>query len=203
MKLKRYLLKITVVFWLSAIFGLPMVSAESSPPSDPARKCIMCHKKDNAKMLGHHAQALNPHNNTTVNCTNCHTSIDPEAKAHPQNRSNITQYRPLSPLINHSTETANKIEEPKNEEADNSASPVLPKPLAAIEQNAQCMSCHTPEKLRVSFWTHDVHAATLSCSDCHKLHPDTDPALKINETKKVELCLNCHASPSKKQETLP
>lgn len=201
MRVKTYL-KIALFFWLSALFSLP-VMANSTPP-DPAKKCVMCHKKENAKMQGLHAQALNPHDNTAVNCTNCHKAIDPEAKVHPQNRSNITQYRPLYHAFVMPKDEAAINNESDDKRIDKNADTT---PLA-IKQNEQCMSCHTPETLRASFWPHDVHATTLSCSDCHKVHPAADPVIGLNETKKVDLCLDCHAAqsvktPSVKQETQP
>lgn len=196
MRLKTCL-TMTLLFWLSALFSLSVASNTPSPAPDPAKKCVMCHKKDPAKMLGQHAQALNPHDNTRINCTNCHQAIDPEAKAHPQNRSNITQYRPLYPALSEITEATDDNLAALKEQTNATQTPV------AVKQNELCMNCHTPETLRESFWPHDVHAATLSCNDCHKLHPTTDPVMGRDEPEKVELCLGCHAAQSVKQEEQP
>lgn len=171
-----------------------IANAETQPAADPAKRCVMCHKKDSAKMQGVHSQALNPHDNTKVNCTNCHTAIDSEANAHPKNRSNITTYRPLYPF--HNQEQAAQVPVNKAEADDDTATEALPEPSImerALLQGQNCMSCHTPEVLRERFWPHDVHATQLSCTDCHKLHTQADPVIALDTEKKVELCVSCHA----------
>lgn len=74
------------------------------------------------------------------------------------------------------------------------------------DQNSVCMSCHEPDKLRESFWQHDVHITKIACSNCHILHPKTDPMDGISEDKsaKIKLCVDCHGSihqDVKKKET--
>jgi cytochrome c-type protein NrfB len=75
------------------------------------------------------------------------------------------------------------------------------------DQNSVCMSCHEPEKLRESFWQHDVHVTKIACSNCHVLHPTSDPMEGMNENKsaKIKLCVDCHSNihqeVAKKKET--
>ncbi|NUU66658.1 cytochrome c nitrite reductase pentaheme subunit [Enterobacteriaceae bacterium BIT-l23] len=66
-------------------------------------------------------------------------------------------------------------------------------PAFSVEQqNSVCFACHQPEALREAFWPHDVHAATLTCSGCHRLHPDKDRVTMLNDKARVRLCVDCH-----------
>lgn len=187
---------------LTFSFCAGAAEAPAKPAADPARKCVMCHKKEPAKMQGVHAQALNPHDNTTVNCTNCHVPVDPQAKPHPGNRKNITMYAPLFPGLNAQPETAPAEATDSNatteaaapESATPSDAAPVPSMPVAVQQGQLCMNCHTPETLREAFWPHDVHAAQLSCTDCHKLHPKEDPVIGLTEAQKTTMCLDCHAT---------
>lgn len=193
----RIILNIGVLLLTMLSFNSNAATEETSKPAvNPARSCVMCHKKEPAKMLGPHAQAINPHDNTAVNCTNCHQPVDPNEAVHPKNRSNITMYRPLFPSI---LEQQNKT---SDEPSDDSEPAEL---TDAVTQNGLCMNCHTPETLRQSFWPHDVHATELSCSDCHKVHPEADPMKgKGNaDEKMVPLCLDCHNQMKSNREVKP
>lgn len=177
------------------------VNAETQAAADPAKRCVMCHKKESAKMQGVHSQALNPHDNTKVNCTHCHTAIDAEANAHPKNRSNITMYRPLFPL-HHQAQKATNVLVDDEETGAVTVTETVPEPTImerALSQGQNCMNCHTPEVLRERFWPHDVHATQLSCTDCHQLHTPVDPIIALNTDQKVALCVSCHAQSQEAQ----
>ncbi|RPE97904.1 cytochrome C [Vibrio crassostreae] len=64
--------------------------------------------------------------------------------------------------------------------------------MPIFEQNQQCIACHSPESLRASEWTHDVHATKLTCSICHNLHRDSDPIIGISKKFRIGLCATCH-----------
>lgn len=64
--------------------------------------------------------------------------------------------------------------------------------MPVFKQNQQCIACHSPESLRASEWTHDVHAAKLTCSNCHNLHRDSDPIIGISNKFRIGLCATCH-----------
>ncbi|WP_367986558.1 cytochrome c3 family protein [Vibrio sp. NTOU-M3] len=66
--------------------------------------------------------------------------------------------------------------------------------FSAWEQNQRCVSCHSPILLRHSDWTHDVHAAKLTCSNCHQLHRSQDPIIGIQPRFRIGLCVTCHES---------
>lgn len=200
MPMKTFFTALAVMWLTTASTAFAAAETAAKPAADPARRCVMCHKKEPAKMQGIHAQAVNPHDNTAVNCTNCHAPVDPNGTAHPKNRKNITSYPPLFPGMN---EAAPVTTEAASDAADTAAPQTAePSEPLAVSQNALCMNCHTPEVLREAFWPHDVHAAQLSCSDCHKLHPVTDPMKEISEAQKTSMCLDCHATtPVKTEDT--
>ncbi|TKB51127.1 nitrite reductase [Ferrimonas sediminicola] len=66
-------------------------------------------------------------------------------------------------------------------------------------QNQRCARCHQPGKLRAADWTHDVHLNQLSCAACHRLHPDRDPIRGITETRRTQLCVDCHGARKDKE----
>lgn len=72
--------------------------------------------------------------------------------------------------------------------------------LPVFEQNRNCVSCHSPQSLRASEWTHDVHAAKLTCSNCHNLHRDSDPIIGISKKFRIGLCATCHEVILREQE---
>ncbi|MEZ8035301.1 cytochrome C [Vibrio crassostreae] len=72
--------------------------------------------------------------------------------------------------------------------------------LPIFEQNQKCIACHSPESLRVSEWTHDVHATKLTCSNCHNLHRDSDPIIGISKKFRIGLCATCHEAILREKE---
>ena len=66
-----------------------------------------------------------------------------------------------------------------------------------LEQNGQCIACHTPTELRQAEWTHDVHYKKTRCASCHQLHDSVDPIINIKRTARIKLCVDCHASANK------
>lgn len=181
--LLRTILRV-VVLLLAMLPFYSYVSAEvtKKPVVNKARTCIMCHTKESEKMLGRHAQSINPNNNAIVNCLDCHQSVDKSEVSHPKSASNITRYEPLLPSFLTSQEQLGSHSLPTGLKQD------------AVAQVGLCMGCHNQESLRTAFWPHDVHANKLSCSDCHSVHLAEDPIKnKVNvEDNKVQLCLDCH-----------
>ncbi|HEY5716104.1 MAG TPA: cytochrome C, partial [Psychromonas sp.] len=66
-----------------------------------------------------------------------------------------------------------------------------------IQQNSQCIACHTPVQLRKAEWTHDVHYKKISCAACHHLHDARDPIVNIERKSRIKLCVDCHISVNK------
>ncbi len=64
--------------------------------------------------------------------------------------------------------------------------------MSVFTQNKQCIACHSPDHLRSSEWTHDVHATKLLCSTCHSLHREFDPIIGIDKKIRIGLCRTCH-----------
>ncbi|MBV7316667.1 multiheme c-type cytochrome [Shewanella sp. NIFS-20-20] len=65
-------------------------------------------------------------------------------------------------------------------------------------QTDRCLACHDPEVLARHDWTHNAHSNKVDCADCHQLHPDQDPMVKIPATTRTELCRRCHQQPVEK-----
>ena len=60
--------------------------------------------------------------------------------------------------------------------------------------NDTCLSCHEPEQLAQSHWTHNAHGEQLACSSCHQLHPANDPVRGITDKASIRLCVDCHSA---------
>jgi cytochrome c-type protein NrfB len=96
----------------------------------------------------------------------------------------------------------NKNEHPKKDATpsiiafdDHAAMPIF-------TQNQQCINCHSPESLRKSEWTHDVHATKMTCSNCHNIHKERDPIIGINSKFRIGLCATCHENLDLRSSTI-
>ena len=96
----------------------------------------------------------------------------------------------------------NKNEHPKNDADpsiiafdDHAAMPIF-------TQNQQCINCHSPEALRKSEWTHDVHAVKMTCSNCHNIHKERDPIVGISSKFRIGLCATCHENLNLRSSTI-
>ncbi|MGP1719571.1 cytochrome c3 family protein [Shewanella frigidimarina] len=59
-------------------------------------------------------------------------------------------------------------------------------------KNGVCLKCHSPKKIAQAEWTHNVHAQKVSCTSCHKLHPESDPIMGLGAKDRSNVCRNCH-----------
>ncbi|WP_019615594.1 multiheme c-type cytochrome [Psychromonas ossibalaenae] len=75
-------------------------------------------------------------------------------------------------------------------------------PTPLKKQNSQCIACHTPQKLRQSEWTHDVHFKQINCVSCHQLLAPVDPIHDISRKDRIKLCVDCHSSADKSKGEL-
>ena len=133
---------------------------------NPDAACTDCHKDQDYGMHGKHAKATNPNNLAPVTCTNCH------GQPSPQHREGVKDVMRFS-------------------DSFSGQKRVDAYPIA--EQNGVCMSCHEPDALRKSLWSHDVHATKLTCTSCHQLHPAKEPMVEIPEQSRIKLCIDCHS----------
>ncbi|MEH6453382.1 MAG: cytochrome C [Psychromonas sp.] len=74
--------------------------------------------------------------------------------------------------------------------------------MPIFTQNQQCINCHTPDALRKSEWTHDVHATKLTCSNCHNMHKERDPIVGISPQFRIGLCATCHENLTLRSSTI-
>ncbi|MDX1279609.1 cytochrome c3 family protein [Shewanella colwelliana] len=65
-------------------------------------------------------------------------------------------------------------------------------PMSVTQQVTVCLSCHDPQTLANTEWTHNVHATRVSCTLCHQLHPEYDPMLSLDSKQHSQLCVTCH-----------
>lgn len=142
---------------------------------DPNQYCAKCHKYTATngqqggdwhlgKFEGIHLNKQSPHTGEKITCVSCHGKI---SEHHREGTKDVMRFQqhifsPHSPMF------------------------------TVEEQNQVCFTCHQPNKLREVFWAHDVHAMTLPCASCHRLHPPKDPMPAISQKEQVKLCVDCH-----------
>ena len=96
----------------------------------------------------------------------------------------------------------NKNEHPKNDAAPSIITFDDHAEMPIFTQNQQCINCHSPETLRKSEWTHDVHAAKMTCSNCHNIHKERDPIVGISSKFRIGLCATCHENLNLRSSTI-
>lgn len=136
---------------------------------DPNTYCVNCHGHlGHFKHEGKHFQkgVVSPNTGKPLDCTTCHGNI---SENHRKGVKDVMRF--------------NAYGKAKKKELERTS----------IEQNQVCFACHTPDKLRASFWAHDTHAMKMSCINCHKLHPETEPMKAIEPKQRVKLCVDCHS----------
>lgn len=142
---------------------------------DPNTYCVNCHtaNMEDFKHAGKHFQkdTVSPNNGKPLNCVSCHGNISED------HRKGVKDVMRFSSI-------ADKDNPAKN--------PLLQRSVA--EQNQVCFACHNPTKLRETFWAHDTHAAKITCTNCHKVHPDKEPMKGIEQKQRVKLCVDCHTN---------
>lgn len=137
---------------------------------DPNKYCVNCHGHLEGKFQhqGKHFQkeTVSPNTGKPLDCTSCHGNI---SENHRKGVKDVMRF--------------NAFGKAKNKALERSVE----------EQNQVCFACHTPDKLRASFWAHDTHAMKMTCTNCHKLHPETEPMKAMEPKQRVKLCVDCHS----------
>ncbi|KMK51413.1 cysteine dioxygenase [[Actinobacillus] muris] len=135
---------------------------------DPNKYCVDCHghlSKFEHKGKHFQKETVSPNNGQPLNCVSCHGNI---SENHRKGVKDVMRF--------------NAHGKAKN--------PALERSVA--EQNQVCFACHSPEKLRETFWAHDTHAAKISCTNCHMIHPEKEAMKGIEPKQRIKLCVDCH-----------
>lgn len=176
-----FALPITAKTTQEASVGLPTYEPALENQRDPNQYCAQCHKFDVAdnqakgefhagKFYGIHLTTANPNTGKPITCVSCHGNI---SENHRRGVKDVMRFR--GDIFSDE------------------------KPLYPVEaQNQVCFSCHQPDKLRETFWAHDVHAMKLPCASCHTLHPKQDAMRDILPKERVKLCVDCHGEQQKR-----
>ncbi|VEB25415.1 cytochrome c nitrite reductase pentaheme subunit [Actinobacillus lignieresii] len=150
---------------------------------DSNKYCVQCHESANATgkpfhHAGKHFQkdAKSPNTGEQVTCVSCHGNI---SENHRKGVKDVMRFNPHGKASNPSLERS------------------------VHEQNQVCVACHTADKLREKFWAHDTHAAKISCTNCHELHPEKEPMKGIEEKQRIKLCVDCHTKVQKGEFNTP
>ncbi|QIM62282.1 cytochrome c nitrite reductase pentaheme subunit [Pasteurellaceae bacterium Orientalotternb1] len=136
---------------------------------DPNKYCVDCHGRfSKFEHKGKHFQkeTISPNTGKPLTCVSCHGNI---SENHRKGVKDVMRF--------------NAFGKAKNKELERSVA----------EQNQVCFACHTPDKLRASFWAHDTHAMKMTCTNCHQLHPETEPMKATEPKQRVKLCVDCHS----------
>jgi cytochrome c-type protein NrfB len=96
----------------------------------------------------------------------------------------------------------NKNEHPKNDAVPSIITFDDHAQMPIFSQNQQCINCHSPEALRKTEWTHDVHASKMTCSNCHDIHKERDPIIGISSKFRIGLCATCHENLDLRSSTI-
>jgi len=176
------MLKLLFAFCLSG-YSLHAIADESviADKSSPARhevtlirdrdyKCTQCHKDSKETLSGSHGENAHESLGREVNCTNCHNNIGPD-------------HRDGAPLV---TKFSSAQSQPGTDKTLLSQEEIL-------QNNGQCMDCHTNRYLRSKSWTHDVHAQNLTCSNCHTVHASKAKVLSADHKSQIKMCVDCHS----------
>ncbi|MFV0576000.1 MAG: cytochrome c nitrite reductase pentaheme subunit [Vibrio sp.] len=147
--------------------------------------CTQCHKDDHDALKGEHAKAMNEKTGRNVGCVDCHSTISPE---HRNGAPHVVKFKQGQAVAG------------KEKPAQDAA--------WISKQNAQCLDCHEGKQLREANWTHDVHAQSLTCASCHKIHPEKDPMQDIERKPRIKMCVDCHSDMTEtkyqnKQQNMP
>lgn len=135
---------------------------------DPNKYCVNCHGRFSSfEHKGKHFQkeTVSPNTGKPLTCVNCHGNI---SESHRKGVKDVMRF--------------NELGKAKNQDLERTPH----------EQNQVCFACHNPDKLRETFWAHDVHATKMACVNCHKLHPETEPMKATEPKERVKLCVECH-----------
>ncbi|MEZ8989703.1 cytochrome c nitrite reductase pentaheme subunit [Vibrio breoganii] len=162
--------------------GVPSVSATSERFKvelirDKDYKCTQCHKDSKHTLAGSHGQNVIDAMGKEANCTDCHSNIGPD---HRDGGSTVIKYSDAQ------------------SQAGTDKQQLSPEMI--LKANSTCMDCHTPESLRESSWTHDVHAKNLTCSNCHTVHGTDAKVLSYDHKAVVGMCVDCHSDFNHKRE---
>ncbi|PKF49037.1 cytochrome c nitrite reductase pentaheme subunit [Enterovibrio nigricans] len=155
----------------------PALQHEVTFQRNPDYACVQCHKDEENKLAGAHNDVINPNNNRSVTCVDCHTSITP---SHRDGATDVVKFD-HSQSVSGTTLAASSVE-------------------WITKQNEACETCHEPTQLQEANWTHDVHARDLTCSSCHTVHPATDPMKGLTSKAAIETCVDCHTDQRLAQE---
>lgn len=137
---------------------------------DPNTYCVNCHGRfSKFEHAGKHFQkeTLSPNTGKPLTCVSCHGNI---SENHRKGVKDVMRFSGYG-----------KAKKPE-----------LERPLT--EQNQVCFACHNPDKLRATFWAHDMHATKTACVNCHQLHPEKEPMKTSEPKQRVKLCVDCHGA---------
>lgn len=132
--------------------------------------CTQCHKDEHDTLKGEHANAVNEKTGRNVGCIDCHNTISPQ---HRNGAPHVVKFK------------SGQVMAGRDKPAQD--------PTWVQKQNAQCIDCHQGQTLREANWTHDVHAMSLTCASCHKIHPQHDPMQGIDRKSRIKMCVDCHS----------
>jgi len=135
--------------------------------------CVRCHKKSQKTLHGTHGQRVIEEIGREVKCVECHGKI---SRNHRVDAPQVIKFAPAQSRIG-------------------TVHTVLLDSDAILKASANCIDCHTPDKLREKAWVHDVHAKNATCSSCHSVHAKGAKVgvQALDKKQIIGMCVDCHS----------